>query len=201
MKVDLHTHPLNHKYYGVRYPESIALTDQDKVKIEKFVNWCKDIRGLDAVALTDHDMIQSGVYAKTLDLGIEIITGAECQVYYDDEYVHILCLGITELPKYNWNSDPLDLIKSAHSIGGRCIMSHPMRSTQAFERCFEVLDGYEFINGGYKNVEHGTFYHGKEFLECLGHPLKPYTNSDFHYSCDEDLLIVPQQFNYMKETF
>ena len=63
MLSDLHIHPLGHKYYfnmADRF-DKVVLDGSDKQAIRDIVDWCSSERGLDAIALTDHDMIQASL--------------------------------------------------------------------------------------------------------------------------------------------
>lgn len=187
MTSDLHIHPLGHKYYFAMTDgfSSVVLDDEDKRNIRDIVNWCRHDRNLDAIALTDHDMIQASLYAeeyvKQAALPIDIITGAECSVCdphkeMGDNEVHLLCLGIEKLPKYS-DETPVDkLIERVRRLGGYVIMSHPIQYPDSFFRYCHLLDGYEYRNG-----DKPPFDEGKKYLEMHGISLQAYNNSDFHY--------------------
>ncbi|HWQ61201.1 MAG TPA: hypothetical protein VN521_02760, partial [Negativicutes bacterium] len=84
MFVDLHTHPLNHRYYfdGLR-PD--ALSERDKADILGLVAQGRE-RGLDALAVTDHDLALSGLWAaaeaQRQGLDIRVLAGCECELYH-----------------------------------------------------------------------------------------------------------------------
>ena len=187
MTSDLHIHPLDHKYYfemGGGFSR-IVLDDEDRRTIRDVVEWCCHDRGLDTVALTDHDMIQSSLYAaeyvKESGLPIEIITGAECTVTdpcatIENTEVHLLCLGVQKLPKYN-SQTPVDkMIAVVHGMGGYVIMSHPIKYPESFRHYCHLLDGYEYNNGG-----HPPFEEGKNYVREQGLSTYAYNNSDYHY--------------------
>lgn len=188
MTSDLHIHPLEHKYYFAMTEgfSKIVLDDEDKRAIREVVDWCLHIRGLNAIALTDHDMIQASLYAaeyvKEAALPIEIITGAECSVcdpHTDMEYdeIHLLCLGIDKLPKYNSRTPVDKLTKEVHELGGYVIMSHPIQYPQSFSRYCHLLDGYERRNSNKQPFEAEKVYSNLRTL-----PIQAYNNSDFHYT-------------------
>lgn len=187
MKSDLHIHSLGDKYaddINIDDFSKVVLDDDDKNRIRTVVDWCCHNRGLDAVALTDHDMIQGSLYAaeyvKLTGLPIKIITGAECTVFDDTvplgkSEVHLLCLGIDELPQYDrWTPVPT-FIRRAHQLGAFVIMSHPIDSPDSFKCCWHLLDGYE-----YKNGHRLSFDKGKRIIGHREIPIA-FCNSDFHY--------------------
>ena len=185
MKSDLHMHPLSHKYYFNMIDgfSGVALDDEDRCNIRNVVDWCCYDRGLDTIALTDHDMIQASLYAEDYvaysGVPIRIITGVECTVRdplsYDQE-VHLLCLGLYQLPKYT-SRTPVDrMIQRVHDMGGTVIMSHPIIYPDSFYRYCHLLDGYE-----YRNSDKAPFDDGIEHLDSIGLNLRTYSNSDFHY--------------------
>jgi predicted metal-dependent phosphoesterase TrpH len=184
---DLHLHPLSHKYFFAMDGGllEVVLDDEDKSNIEAVVNWCYHDRGLDAIALTDHDMIQSSLYAaeyaKRAGLPIEIITGAECAVR-DPQHnmwfgeVHLLCLGIDKLPKYNSRAPVCQMINAVQDIGGFVIMAHPVIYPESFFRYCHLLDGYEYRNNGKP-----PFDKGKKHVASRALSVKEFNNSDFHF--------------------
>lgn len=188
MTSDLHIHPLEHKYYFAMIEgfSKVVLDDEDKRAIREVVNWCLYIRGLNAIALTDHDMIQASLYAaeyvKEAALPIEIITGAECSVCdphadTEDDEIHLLCLQISKLPKYNSRTPVDKLIQAVHELGGYVVMSHPIQYPQSFYRYCHLLDGYEYSSGNKP-----PFDEGKEYAALHSLPIRLFCNSDFHYT-------------------
>ena len=182
-------HPLWHKYY-FSYTErsdfeKVILDENDKQHIRNVVDWCFYDRGLGCIALTDHDMIQASLYSveyvKQAGYPIEVITGAECSVSdpnrsMGDDEVHLLCLGIDKLPRYDrWT--PVDkMIEAVHELGGYVIMSHPVQYPKSFFRFCELLDGYEYQNGN-----HEPFDEGLKYVGAKGLPIRSFCNSDYHY--------------------
>lgn len=187
IKYDLHQHPLCHNYYPKEPNKKINLTDGDKKQIETYINWCLRNRDIDVIAITDHDLIESSLYAKEFveknNLPIKIITGAECEIHFPVygkfTYVHLLVLGVEEIPEHPYYCQMEDVkkfIDDVHEIGGKVVMSHPMFYEDAFVFLAEYLDGYEEINRGCY-----TFYEGEDICQKLGIELKKFNNSDYHY--------------------
>ena len=186
MTSDLHMHPLGHKYYDMLEGFSkIVLDDEDKADIRAVVDWCCHERKLNAIALTDHDMIQTGLYAREYaeqaGLPIELITGAECTVQDPNEEkgdgeVHLLCLSLEKLPKYDFQTHVDEMIKTVRDMGGYVIMSHPGKYPKSFYRYAHLLDGYEYLNSNLP-----PFDEGKKHVELNGLQIRAFNNSDFHY--------------------
>ena len=194
MKSDLHIHPLGDKYADNIWIDDISkvvLDDEDKERIRAVVDWCYYTRGLDAIALTDHDMIQSSLYAmeyvSRAALPIKIIPGAECTVRSTDpevplgkDEVHLLCLGIHALPAYKVRETSVSkMIHAVQALGGFVIMSHPVDYPWSFRRYWHLLDGYE-----YRNSHRPPFDEGKQIVGNRAYPAA-FCNSDFHYFGDE----------------
>ena len=184
---DLHIHPLGHKYYSTMIEgfSKVILDEGDKADIRAVVNWCCHERKLNAIALTDHDMIQASLYAreyaKQAELPIEIITGAECSVSdpneaKGDDEVHLLCLCIEKLPPYNYQTPVDKMIETVREMGGYIIMSHPIKYPRSFFRYAHLLDGYEYLNSN--NL---PFDEGKKYIELNRLQICAFSNSDFHY--------------------
>ena len=190
MKSDLHIHPLGDTYSdNIEIDDftKVVLNDEDKRRIRAVVDWCCYERKLDAIALTDHDMIQASLYAKEYaereGIPIKIITGAECTVCNTSseaqagkDEVHLLCLGINALPAYKVRRTSVPkMICAVHELGGFVIMSHPVDYPWSFRDYWPLLDGYEYCNG-----HRLPFNEGKQTVgNCV--PPFAFCNSDFHY--------------------
>lgn len=184
---DLHMHPLDHCYYGGQSDLSgIVLHERDKQAVREVVDWCVQMRKLDIIALTDHDMIQASLYARDyvheLGLPVKIVTGAECEVIDPKDnapmqLVHLLCLNLPALPHYSWQTTVPEMIRMVKGMGGTVIMSHPIYYPASFARYAHLLDGYEYRNG-----RNQPFEEGKELVRRYSLAAQPFANSDFHYS-------------------
>ena len=218
-RCDFHCHPLSHKYYPASdYNKNIVLTEEDKEDIRDYIHWCIHVRKLDVTAITDHDLIQSSLYAreyvKQNNLPIKIICGAECEVFIrDDEYLeigkykfrewnycHMLVLGVDHIPEHKSNMTELEFKAWAdkiRSIGGIVVMSHPLFSKLVFYIIAEHLDGFESINRDVLEFGEGIEYSDKEKLN-----LKAFTNSDYHwYNDDRTEKSIPINVNYESSDF
>ena len=161
---DLHTHVVCHKYLYNGYVP-LEIDEEDKETIRRFVDEVNLREELDYVAITDHDMLAPSLYGKeyaeTKGLRIKIITGAECSTYLRGERIHILALGITEMPEYNDNTFPLELIKRIKDVGGLVILAHPhIYSIEAYHMLKDYVDGIEYYNGGVANRTNSPYPEG-----------------------------------------
>ena len=59
LKIDFHTHPLAHKHYPDIVP-CAKLDEHDKRAVEAMIQWGIS-RGLDGIAITDHNQFTSGL--------------------------------------------------------------------------------------------------------------------------------------------
>jgi predicted metal-dependent phosphoesterase TrpH len=150
MFIDFHTHPLNHRYYydGL---QPAALTERDKADIRGLLAQGVE-RGLDAIAVTDHDLALSGLWAadeaRRLGLPITVIAGCECELYHRGEWVHILALGLKEPLVYTPYTPAADLAARIHAQGALAVLAHPMAyGPAAYHSLKAVVDGVEYRNG------------------------------------------------------
>lgn len=207
MKLDLHMHPLCHEYYGDldRCHGVKELTVTEKGRIQDMIDWCI-ARGVEVMAVTDHDMIISSLYAieyiKEQNLPIKAIPGVEIELYTKElGIVHICALGIKELPDYGYDTPIPELVNRIHALGGIAIINHPYYSQMAFFVYYECFDGYEYINN-----DDDPFDKGKDFLAKNLYSLMPYRNSDYHYNFPYANLpanpkYAPQYINDWQDSF
>ncbi len=122
MKLDLHVHS--------------AASPDGVMEISEIVKAAK-ARGLDGVAICDHDVFYS---ADTWD--DYVIRGCE----YSTEYGHLLALGIEKEVK----ADALEsLIEGIHAAGGIAVLAHPyehLKYKDKIEGIAHLLDGVEVCN-------------------------------------------------------
>lgn len=148
-RADFHTHPLSHVHYPVVKPNA-DLTSDDKKAIKDMIA-LGIYRGLDVIAITDHDQFSSGLYAaqyaKEHQLPIQVIPGAECQVFVRGQEVHVLVLGVSA-PLDLAPSDSIDrFVDKVHAAGGLAVLSHPHYYPQLFLFIKDYVDGVEEYNG------------------------------------------------------
>jgi predicted metal-dependent phosphoesterase TrpH len=147
--IDCHTHPLSHAYY----PETafrMPLDYVDKALIEQMVKMSIE-RGLDAVAITDHNMCTSGMYAKRYakenGLPIVVLPGCECSVFIHGQEVHVLAIDIKEPFEFDERDSLEKVVDIIHSVDGLAILAHPFYYPHMYQRAKGVVDGMEYYNG------------------------------------------------------
>lgn len=136
-KYDLHVHS-NHSH------------DCD-LKIDKLVRMAKQ-RGLNGIAITDHDTVTGALSALERDLDINIIPGIERTLW---DGTHLIGLFIKE----NITADtPLSVAEEIKAQGGFVLIPHPFRSYSGIfgssskinssekKRLLEVTDFFEIFN-------------------------------------------------------
>ena len=79
------------------------------------------LRGLDAVAITDHNTLRGYYAALRLRRGLTVIPGYEVKT----DGGHILVLGLEELPRLGGPIPYEELVDWTHERGGLCILAHP----------------------------------------------------------------------------
>lgn len=150
MFIDFHTHPLNHRYYfDSLHPD--ALSERDMADILGLVAQGRE-RGLDAIAVTDHDLALSGLWAaaeaQRQGLAIRVIAGCECELYHHGEWIHILALNLRESLSYTAYTPAAALVAAIRVQGAVAVLAHPMAySLDAYHSLKEVVDGVEYRNG------------------------------------------------------
>ncbi|KQC10854.1 MAG: histidinol phosphatase [Methanolinea sp. SDB] len=105
-------------------------------------------KGLDAIAITDHDTVEGARYALTLETTVVIIPGIEISTRQG----HLLALGITDpVPP---GMDVLETIARAREMGAVLILPHPyhmMRHGVALRlrQALSAVDAIETFNSRY----------------------------------------------------
>jgi hypothetical protein len=124
MRFDLHIHS---KYS----PDSF-------LEPEKLIKMAKK-RGLDGVAVTDHNTIKGGIETlkNNKNPDFEVIVGSEIKTEYGD----VLGLFLNEEIKFNNFDNVIDEIRSQ---GGISILAHPYRQYNTPE---EVIDKVNLVEG------------------------------------------------------
>ena len=176
LKIDFHTHPLAHKHYPDIVP-CAKLDEHDKRAVEAMIQWGIS-RGLDGIAITDHNQFTSGLYGKDYaakkGLPIKVMAGAEMSVMIGRTEIHILALGVREAFAFDPYADVNYLIDSIHMAGGIAVMSHPhYYDERVFGRLRDSLDGVEVYNG--VAAELGYPFHVPPDYAGL-----QFKNSDYH---------------------
>jgi len=104
LRCDLHIHS-NYSHDGESSVEEILHIAEE--------------RGLDAIAIADHDTVEGNRYAQTLDSPVLIIPAVEVST----KQGHLLVLGSSE--PFDADEDIYQTIAEAHSRGAITILPHP----------------------------------------------------------------------------
>ena len=181
MRIDCHTHPLAHRYYyDGQHPET--LTERDKNDIKAMLELAIR-RGLDAVAVTDHDLALSGLwaseYARRAMPSLRVIAGCECELYFMGEWIHILVLNLCYPLAYTPYTSPDDLAAQARVQGAFTVLAHPMcYSESVYHNLKNILDGVEYRNGAQEFAGRSSY---QSVLDQDGYTGLRLYNSDHHY--------------------
>lgn len=162
MILDLHTHTRS-SHDGFTKPNEL-------------INACI-ARGIDAIAVTEHDFPCVLDPAPFADRGIELIPGCE---FTDTNGAHIIGLFVRKgLPPGLRSEAILDHI---HTEGGLAVMPHPWKQGSGFMsnggdvRLAARFDFIEFINGGWRSAMHAA-----EIVRLASeHNIRMISSSDSH---------------------
>jgi predicted metal-dependent phosphoesterase TrpH len=104
-------------------------------------------RGIDAIAITDHDEIEGAREAQRAAGGdILVVIGEEIDTTAGD------VLGLFLQEKIA-TSDPLEAIRAIHDQGGLAILAHPFTKTKSVDdRVARAIDGCEGFNARHSGV-------------------------------------------------
>ncbi|MBP2172262.1 PHP domain-containing protein [Methanococcus voltae] len=142
---DLHTHSKYSglmRYMGLKFPDSVE-------EPEKIVR-CAAKRGLNVVAVTDHNTIQGGLKATEFakKYNVDVVVGSE--VMTNDGEILGLYLN-EEIPKFLSAEETIDLI---HEQGGLAVCPHPYSPIchAVGDKIFDLdLDGVEVYNAYHRD--------------------------------------------------
>ena len=126
MIVDLHIHS-SHSFDSLAKPRDIVRAAKDK--------------GLDGIAITDHDTIAGGLEAREAndDADFLVIVGAEICTDAGD----IIGLFLEEEIA---SRGAADVVAEIHGQGGLAVLPHPFRGHQLIEQLADAVDAIEGFN-------------------------------------------------------
>jgi hypothetical protein len=132
MILDLHNH--------TRWSFDCSMDPAKVVRLAK-------ARGLDAIAITDHDEIEGAREAQRAAGGdLLVIVGEEIDTRAGD------VLGLFLKEKIS-TDDPLEAIRAIHDQGGLAILAHPFTKTKSVDDpVARALDGCEGFNARHSGV-------------------------------------------------
>jgi len=142
------------------------------------------VRGIDAIAVTEHDafcQIDADLFKKN---GVELIFGRE---FTANTGAHIIGLFISDsMPKSDSRHDIVRHIKSQNGI---VIMPHPWKPGSGYLSIYDKddlineFDFIELVNGGWRAVKYG----GEIIKIAQEYNLKMIASSDSHRGCQVGL--------------
>lgn len=143
MKIDMHCHS-HHSKDSLCSPKDIFITAKKK--------------GLDGVAITDHDNINSWKEAKEIakTLNMIFIKAEEIKVREDNIIVGELLAYFITNHIDSRNKSITDIIKEIKNQGGICIISHPFSNKKPFKKInkyIKEVDGIEVFNSRNQSKE------------------------------------------------
>jgi len=131
MKADLHVHTL--------YSHDAVIT------LQELETWSLK-RGVDCIAVTDHEEIRGALKAKKNLERIRVIPGVE----FYTEYGHIIGLGIEKYPSNRRNMNGLEIVEYIEAEGGLSILAHPLDRARGkpnkMEEIVKKVDAIEVAN-------------------------------------------------------
>jgi len=134
IKIDMHVHS-NHSFDGI-------------MSVDKIIENARK-KGLDGVAIADHDTFGGTLEALEKNCGIIIIPAAE----FSTEYGHMLCYFMTDDPteagikKENGRYRFAEIRQFVSEKGGLLFAAHPYRGQDFPGDILRRVDGVEILNG------------------------------------------------------
>lgn len=149
-------------------------------------------RGLDAIAITDHDTIDGAKEALEIAKrrgDIQVILGEEIDTKAGD----IIAVFIQEVIL---TDDPLEAIAAIHEQGGVAILPHPFSKTQSIdEEVVRVLDACEGFNARHSRIPRVDGLRGEDrivsFADHYDLGLTASSDAHFYHEVGAARTIVP----------
>ena len=105
-----------------------------------------ELKGLGAIAITDHESLKGYWRALELETGVTVIPGYEVKT----DAGHILILGVDELPRFGRPIVYEEIIEWSRENGGLSILAHPAVGRLKLERWRrKPPDAVEALNSAY----------------------------------------------------
>lgn len=137
LRADFHVHTILSKHH---FLDSLRLADGLNTPAEMVEGAAE--KGLDCIAITDHNILFDPELAKTLtrEYGIVVLAGVELYLNKKD----VIAVGITKLPKVN---SLAEFEREVHKQGGILIAPHPNDPLGRGHKDFKYFDAIEVVNG------------------------------------------------------
>lgn len=159
MKADLHIHS-KYSYDSLLHPKKILKTAKK--------------RGLDIIAITDHETIRGGVETFKLNSDADFLVIIGCEV--NTEVGDIIGLHLNEEIK---SRNSIEVIEEIKSQGGYVILPHPYRGHKLQEVPFQKIDAIEVFNS------RSTLEQNTNALRLARELQKPFVaGSDAHFASE-----------------
>lgn len=130
LKIDLHVH---------------TVYSDGRGSVEEVIKFA-EFKGLDGIALTDHDTLEGYFKAKEYDSSLLILPGFEVTT----DAGHVLVLGLERLPPSVKDIRYEELIGWVRRLGGLTVLAHPAASRVSIDRWMDCRpDAVEVLNASY----------------------------------------------------
>tara|TARA_B100000767_G_C19746041_1_gene528567 strand:+ start:1160 stop:1963 length:804 start_codon:yes stop_codon:yes gene_type:complete len=145
------------------------------------------LRGITAIAITEHDKVCNLSYKNFKKAGIELISGRE---YTSDRGAHIIGLFITE--EFDCGASREEIAQHIKKQGGLMIMPHPWKPGSGYmekyseDSFIQNFDFIELLNGGWKSQD----YTLKILRLSEDYSLRMLASSDSHRGCQVGLCVT-----------
>ena len=144
-------------------------------------------RGINAIAITEHDKVSNLSPKKFLESNIELISGCE---FTTDKGAHIIGLFVSEgLP---FGSNRHEIIRHIKAQEGIVLMPHPWKKESGYMAIYEVddliydFDFIEILNGGWNSKN----YESEIISLSERYNLLMIASSDSHRGCQVGLCVT-----------
>lgn len=153
MKLDLHVHSSFSRDSLSRVKQILGVTKR---------------RGIDGIAITDHDVFRT--FPKRLHMGVTVIIGSEVKTEIGD----LTGLFLTEPLRSNMSLSVIDEIRDQ---GGLSVLPHPFRNHTLSSEIIEKVDAVEAFNARV-TLENNL----RAVQLCLNHKKPMIAGSDAHFA-------------------
>ena len=154
------------------------------------------LRGINVIAITEHDKVCKLSHEKFQNAGVELIPGRE---YTSDHGAHIIGLFVTQ--EFDCGASREEIAQDIKRQGGLMVMPHPWKPGSGYMDIYkeddfiQKFDFIEMLNGGWNSRNYTSQI--LRLSECYS--LRMLASSDSHRGCQVGLCVTkincPQTFN------